>query len=270
MLRILPLTVLVFIAIGSIYLPLEGAENHDELIQKIAQQASENESNIRNYGYDVTMNIRSLNRKGDAKKTETRNYRTLWNQEKPRLELHQINNRPLNEKQKKEEAQNKKEWQKSVQNGNNSQRIPFSWHELLQKYDFTIDSNDHSEAYVLLFKHKKTKLPVRNRIEKVLNHLDGTMWVDREYRIVRLQAGLNDDVGFGFGLAKVTNLDFDYTQMPYGDSMLPASLHLNLKVKALFIYSETREISTTFTNYCLNPAQQPTASPVALEASASK
>lgn len=271
---LLPLLVLVSLAYS--YLTVEGSENQvkEDLLRNIVQQATENEIVMDHYGYDVNMMIRWLKRDGGPKKTELRNYRTAWIDEKSRLELYRINDRPLTFSQRKKEEQNKIEWRKALHNGqkkvNATHRLPFSWIELVQKYDFEIVSHDKSAAYVLAFTHKKTKLSERNRVEKVLNHLDGKVWVDEKFRIVKVQANLGDGVNFGFGLAKVTNLDLHYTQMPYDEFIVPASLQLNLRVKALFIYSERREITCTFENYHLNPAMKPSTTPVALEASASR
>lgn len=254
----LPLTILILISFVCSYLPAEASEQvKEDLLRKIIERASENEQEIEKYGYDVNLKVRWLKRNGITKKTEIRDYRTAWVEEVPRLELYLINARPLNLNQRKAELQSKKELQKALQNGNSKSkchRIPFTWTELMRKYDFTIDPNDHSAAYVLAFQHKNIELPSRSRIEKVLNHLDGKIWVDQEFRITKLQGALKDDVSFGFGLAKVTNMDFEFVQKPYNDLTIPVSFRLKFNVKALFIYSDQREITSIFSNYHLNPA----------------
>ena len=210
-----------------------------------------------NYGYDVNMKVRWLKGDGNTKKTEIRDYQTMWVEDMPRLDLYRINSKPLDYNQRKEQLQRKKEWQKALHDGekkSDCHRIPFTWTEMLQKYDFTIDPNDHSAAYVLNFHHKNIDLPVRNRFEKVLNNLDGKMWVDQEFRIIKLKGTINDGVSFGLGIAKVTNLDFEFIQKPYNDLVIPVSFRLNFNVKALLVYSDQREITSTFSNYHLNPA----------------
>jgi hypothetical protein len=254
----LPLTVLVLITFICSYLPADAAERvQDEILQKIIERATENEREMDKLGYDLDMKVRWLKKDGDTKKTELREYETAWINDCPRLELHRINLKPLDPNQQKEQEQKKKEWQKAIHNGerpSNSHRIPFTWSEIMKKYDFAMDASDHSAAYVLNFHHKEIDLPVRSRLEKVLNNLDGKIWVDQEFRIVKLKGTLKDGVSFGLGLAKVTSLDFEFIQKPYNDLVVPVSLKMNFNVKAMLVYSDQREITSTFSNYHLNPA----------------
>jgi hypothetical protein len=256
----LPLTVIALISFICSYLPAEAAEQvKEEIIQKIIQRATENEAEMDRYGYNINMKVRWLKGDGEEKKTEIRDYRTQWVEDVPHLELYRINSKPLDYNQRKEQQEKKKDWQKALQNGerpSNSHRLPFTWAEMMQKYDFTIDPNDHSAAYVLDFHHKNIDMPVRNRLEKVLNKLDGKIWADEEFRIVKLQGTLNDDVGFALGLAKVTSLNFEFVQKPVNDLVVPVSLKMNLNVKAMLVYSDKREITSTFSNYHMNPADE--------------
>lgn len=253
----LPISLLVLISFLCSYLPAEASEQvKEEILQKIIERATENEKEMDNYGYDVNMKVRWLKGDGETKKTEIRDYRTSWVEDTPRLDLYTIDSKPLDSDQRKEQQQRKKEWQKALHDGekkSDCHRIPFSWNEIMQKYDFTIDSNDHSAAYVLNFRHKNIDLPARNRFEKVLNNLDGKIWVDQEFRITKLKGRLNDGVSFGFGIAKVTDMDFEFIQKPYNDLVVPVSFRLNFNVKALLVYSDQREITSTFSNYRLNP-----------------
>lgn len=254
----LPLTVLVLISFICSYLPAEACEQvKEEILRKIIERATENEKEMDNYGYDLNMKVRWLEKDGDTKKTELREYQTAWVDDLPRLELHRINSKPLNSNQQKEQQQKKKEWQKAIHNGErpaDSHRIPFTWSEIMQKYDFAMDCSDHSAAYVLNFHHKDIDMPVRSRLEKVLNNLDGKIWVDQEFRIIKLKGTLNEGVSFGLGLVKVTSLDFEFIQKPYNDLVIPVSLKMNFNVKAMLVYSDQREITSTFSNYHLNPA----------------
>ncbi|HEY7160243.1 MAG TPA: hypothetical protein VH815_03245 [Acidobacteriota bacterium] len=258
----LSLTILVLISFISSYLPAEASEQtKDEIIQKIIDRATENEREMDNFGYDVNMKVHWLRKDGTTKKTEIRDYQTTWVEDTPRLELYRINLKPLDQDQREEQQQRRKEWQKALQNSkqpSGSHRIPFTWSEMMQKYDFAIDSTDRSAAYVLIFHHKDVDMPVRNRLEKVLNNLDGKMWVDDEYRILKLHGKLNEGVSFGLGLAKVTSLDFEFVQKPYEGLVIPVSLKMNFNVKAMLVYSDQRQITSTFSNYHLNPEYQHT------------
>src|SRR6185436_15641100 len=82
----------------------------ESLVHKIVQRATEDEKESKKYGYDMTMEYRWLNRDGTSKKTETKNYRTVWLNDKPHLQLFQINGQSLGSNQIKEEEKTKKEW----------------------------------------------------------------------------------------------------------------------------------------------------------------
>ena len=233
------------------------AENfvEENLIPKITQRATENQKEIKKYGYNMSMEYRWLNSEGTTKKTETKDYRTVWLNGKPHLELFQINGRTLNSNQINDEEKTKKEWRAATHNNekkSSSHRIPFDWEQIMDKYDFALDSNDHSKGYVFTFIHKNTKLPVRSRMEKVLNNLNGKMWVDEQFRITKLEASLGDGISFGFGLAKVTQLDLKCSQQEYNNQIVPWVLRVNLKVRALFVYSQQLQITTRFNNYHSN------------------
>jgi hypothetical protein len=238
---------------------LEAVDNQtsDDLLQKIIQQATENEQKLEDYGFDVKVVVQKYKGNGQLKNSETRDYRTEWKERGPEIQLYRINSQPLTLKQRKENEENKKEWKKTVATGMNRQRaqhrLPLSWDEIIQKYDFVKTLGDGLTTHVFSFRPKKTHLLERNRMEKVLNNLSGTLWVDDQFRIIQFQASLKDNVSFGFGLMKVTALQLNYSQKPYENVLLPDSLQLSINVDALIFYSERREISTFFSNHHREP-----------------
>src|SRR5262249_6605473 len=128
-------------------------------------------------------------------------------------------------------------------------RLPFTWEQLREKYNFAIDHKDLSAPYVVTFSPKDEDLPERSKVEKVLNHLSGKIYADDHFHIIRLDGHLASKVSFGFGLAKVRELNLTYTQKPYGEQMVPSWIHLSLRVQALVFFSDRREITTSFGNF---------------------
>jgi hypothetical protein len=250
---------LALLSLSFFVIDLEGGDNKvsDDLLQKIIQQATENEQKIEDYGFDCKVVVQKFKGNGQLKNSEVRDYRTEWKEREPEIQLYRINSQSLTLKQRKENEESKKEWKKTVATGINRQRaqhrMPLSWDEIIQKYDFVQIPGDGLTTYILSFTPKKTPLLERNRMEKVLNNLSGTLWVDEQFRIIQFQASLKDKVSFGFGLMKVTALQLNYTQKPYENVLLPDSFQLSINVDALIFYSERREISTSFSNYHREP-----------------
>ena len=106
---------------------------------------------------------------------------------------------------------------------------------------------DKDASYIISFEPKKKKLRQRSRIEKILNHMSGKVWVDEEYNLLRVEAKLTDSVSFGLGLfAKIENIELEYTQQEYEQAVLPASLLLRFKARVALLRKELQEVSTHF------------------------
>ena len=244
----------ILVCIGlSCQLSAQQQLSRDQVLQKVVERATQNEQERKAYGYDLNMIIHWLNDEGSIRKSEVREYRTNWDDETPQLQLVSINHKQLTEKQLREEQKNREELQKTMPNGSKGQsfpsEFPFTWTELKSKYDFKMESADANAPYVIGFKPKDIDLPERCRMEKILNHLTGKIWVDDNFNILKLEGHLANKVSFGFGLAKVKQLDVVYNQKVFQGIAVPDSINLNFRVQALVFYSDRREISTSFVNY---------------------
>jgi hypothetical protein len=227
--------------------PTEEAPPTQELISKIIKQGQQNYKLSQNYGSYKRVVVKKLSKDGKVKKEETKIYRTTWIEDHPYGELIRINDKELTKKEKEKEAKRRSESIKGIRTQDLKEILEYTSQDLYQKYDFTILPPDQDASYILTFEPKKKKLRQRSRIEKILNHLSGKVWVDSEYNLLRVEARLTDSVSFGLGLfAKIENIELEYAQQKYEQAWIPSSLFLRFKARVAVVKKEIQEVSTTF------------------------
>jgi hypothetical protein len=225
-----------------------------ELLRGIVEKAHQNYKLSQDYGSYKRVVVKKLSKDGKIKKEETKIYRTTWIESHPYSELIRINDKELTKKQKEEEAKRRSEFIKGIRTQDLKEILEYTWQELYQKYDFTILPPDQDASYILTFEPKRKKLRQRSRLEKILNHLSGKVWVDAEYNLLRVEAKLTDSVSFGLGLfAKIENIELEYTQQKYEQARLPASLFLRFKARVALFKKELQEVSTRFYDIFVKP-----------------
>ena len=209
-----------------------GDETTGPIVENISQQAQQNLILGRSYGYYQNVIISKLNEEGNITKQEKRTYQTTWLMDQPYNELLQISDRELNSKEKMAESKRridflKATYTKSKPSGIRQELKTISWWSIHERYDFRLLPSEPGYEYVLSFQPKSGKLPERSRLDRVLNHLAGTVWADADFNVRKAEARLTNPVRFGLGiLAKVDEIQVRYLQRRHGQAWLPASLHL--------------------------------------------
>ena len=96
-------------------------------------------------------------------------------------------------------------------------------------------------AYVVAFAPKSNQ-PANTQVEKVLNQLQGRIWVRAsDDTILRTVATLGRPVSVAWFLASVSKLDFDYELLPGGNEYGPARLRMLVDVRAPLIWIIQRQ-----------------------------
>jgi hypothetical protein len=225
-----------------------------ELLKRIVEKAQQNYKLSQNFGCYQRTQVKKLSKDGKVKQEETKTYRTTWIGGQTYAELIRINDRELTKKEKEEEAKRRSEFIKGIRTEDLKEIREYTWQELYQKYDFTILPPSQYASYILTFEPKKKKLQQRSRIEKILNHLSGKVWVDAEYNVLKVEAKLTDSVSFGLGLfAKIDNIELEYTQQQYEQARLPASLFLRFRARVALFKKELQEVSSRFYDIFVKP-----------------
>jgi hypothetical protein len=126
----------------------------------------------------------------------------------PYQRLIEKNGQALNEKERKEEEKRRAEFREKMakrKDPTRNEEGSFSFNQdLVDRFDFSLEGVEELEGgsnYVLSYKPKENKLPVKRRIDRALNKAEGRIWVDQEsYEISRVEFELKEKVKLWWGL----------------------------------------------------------------------
>jgi hypothetical protein len=127
----------------------------------------------------------------------------------------------------------------------------FSVRDLLPRFDVWLIGEEawqNYPAYVLGFKPKAkgNQKPFADRMEKVLAHLAGKIWVSKtDYIILRTEAELSEPVDLAWFFANMQSMSFRFeAQRVSGLGFVPKSFMLDYKVRILTSISRHHQIVT--------------------------
>ena len=245
-------------------LPSAGEESpaKEEILEEILQKAEESEKASQNKGFYLESTVRKLTEEGAVKGEETRSYRIIWIHDQPYAELIRINGKDLDPKSKADEEKRRREFAKKLEESRKQEEEVFTWKELYEKYEFTVLPSEADARYVLSFKPKKEGLRERNRMEKVMNHLKGKILVDEAYNLMKVEASLTGAVRFGLGiLAKLDQLDIEYTQQTFQQLRVPATLRYKFAGRMGLFRTERQENLARFYDFYARDVAPPASAP---------
>ena len=238
---------------------IQSSSNDDTLsttdvLRRIVERAKQNEALADNIGFHQVTTDRKL-KEGKISDQKIRMYRTIWLENKPYLELIQVNGKELDEKEEREEKKKKAKFIKSLREKPKEDPENITWEDLYSKYEFQPLPADSTGVYVFSFRPKSGKLVERSKIEKVLNHIIGTFWADENFNIVRAEAKLLDDVRFGFGILGILEkLEMHYEQRNFEQILVPSYVYIHFKARVALVKTQERKIEATFTDFFRRPS----------------
>lgn len=240
--------VLALILIIAASLQAEYSLSPDETMKKIVEKAQQNEKLAEEIGYHQVTITKKM-KDGKVSKENVRVYRTVWVEDQPYMELLHIDGKGLNEKEKKQEAERKAKFLKSLHEKKDEEES-VTWNDLYAKYNFQSLPADTIARYVFSFKPKPGKLRERSKSEKVLNHVEGTLWADEEFNIVKAQAKLQDNVRFGLGiLGNLEKLELNFEQQDFQNIIVPYTFYVHFKARVALLKTEERQIQATYKDF---------------------
>jgi hypothetical protein len=138
-----------------------------------------------------------------------------------------------------------------------SNKQTFTLRALVDRFTIALAGEDRiagERTYVLAFTPKPDQ-PYHDETEKVVNQLQGHMWISaRTYNVLRTEAGLARPVSIAWFLARIPTLDFHYRTQDADAGFAPSQVQITLKVEALFVgYHERQTIDMT--NFRPRPAE---------------
>jgi hypothetical protein len=230
----------------------------DDLLKKILNRAKENSEKSLEFGFYQITNTKKMN-DGKLASEEVKEYKLIWLNGQPYLELIKKDGKDLDKSEKKKEQDRKAKFVKTLNkkdDDDDEDGDDITLDDLYVKYDFQELPADNIGQYVFSFKPKSDKLVERSRIERVVNHVAGKFWADHDFQIVRAEATLMDNVKFGLGIiGNIQTLQAEYEQTPYQGVLMPAKFMIHFKATFAMIKTEERQIQATYTKYYRRPVQ---------------
>ena len=233
----------------------ESLPTPEELFPKIYEQTKKSKKEKDNVLLDYTYNRYSrtekLTKKGAVKETTEELREIVLVEGKPFARLLEKNSRPLSPEEAREEKQRedkfrqklleagKKKPRKKKKKKKNNDEITLN-RELVSRFDWKVTGRElvnGRPAYVLTFKPKNKKLPVRRRIDRALNKAAGTIWIDtQDYEPARIEIRLLKPVKVWWGiLGSIHRFQFqgEWIRTGNGD-WVPTSENVHLRARVLF------------------------------------
>lgn len=224
----------------------------EALVKQIAQKVKQNVDRVGEYGFFQNLIVTKFGGDEEAGKRDDRTYHTIWVRGQSYNELLQIDHRVLSGKERQDELKRFAGFVKSVQckkttGGVQQELKSIPWWEVPEKYDFKRLPPEGGAAVVLSFRPKQASLEERCRFERILNHLQGTVWLDEELNVMKVQASLTEPVHFGLGIiANVESAQIKYAQQQHGSAWLPSSLSVRWSARFALLSHRRQEIQVNW------------------------
>jgi hypothetical protein len=206
------------------------APSATEIIDRVKARAADAVTEKNKFAYQRISRVDYLDEKGDVKKNSVRVYEVAPVNGQPVVKVVQINGRAVEPSEPKHSA--------ARETGEKTRNLALG-DELLSRYQYKLVGEDTvagRKAWVLEFK-LKPGVPEDGFMDKLLNNMQGRMWVDQqEYELSKIDVHLGKKIGFFGGLAgAIEKLDLQMFQKRIdSQSWLTEALTIDFTGRKLF------------------------------------
>jgi hypothetical protein len=185
----------------------------DEIVKKALERAKwDDEQKVdTRYTYTQRSTTDELDSKEKVRKHEERLFHVLPIDGGPYSRLIQKDGKPLTEKEARLEQERERKFRQRLadrkrrkERGDEDEEDININEELVSKYRFTLSGRETLNgraAYVLSFEPRSSDLPVKRRLDRLLNKVAGRAWIDeQDYEISRVDLHLAENVSAWGGL----------------------------------------------------------------------
>ena len=207
---------------GVTRLEAETGLSADELIKKAASRAQFGRVDTPNSGYTYTKVsvTEELDATGKVKEHSEKVYQVLFKSGLTRVKLLEVNGHPPAEADLRKQSDNESTVHQLLGQSKSSagdNRENFLTPELVARFDFKLI--DQSEvngriAYRITFQPKTPEPPIHRMVDKLLNRISGTLWIDaEEFELARAEIQLRSEVDLLGGLVgRLKHLAYSMTR----------------------------------------------------------
>ena len=187
-----------------------------------------------------------LNKNGEVEETTERVLQPVLIQGKVYSRLVSKNGKALDAEDQKKEAEREKKFRenlakpkKASDDDDDDDDVQIN-EELVSRYNFAVirkEAVGDRPAYLLTFLPRpNVKLPEKRRMDRVLNRLEGQVWIDAQnYSLLKVDMHLTEPTTLMAGLGSVRSLDFMIEMMQVApDVVVPREIAVSFEGRQLF------------------------------------
>jgi len=219
-----------------------------EIMQKVRQRAkwTEEKNPQADYTYNQLSRREKLDGNGAVKEKEEKLFEVFYIEDLMFRRLVKRNGQPLSAEEVKREQQRERDFRQQVPErkrrkaqGPQQDEVALN-EELIGRYSYDLvgqETINGRSSYVLTYRPRSNALPLRRRIDRLLNKVAGKVWVDtQDYEIVRLEIHLAGKATMWGGLlASVRKLEGEFEQTRTDEGVwLPLRIQGSLDARVLF------------------------------------
>lgn len=191
--------------------PLRAAETLTaaEIIQKAVDRGEQDQKgSIPDFIYRKLTVTEELDTAGKVKQHREKLYEVSYRDGLSHSRLLQVNGHAPSESDLKQQSDNEVSVRQMTgetkQSGKGDNRENFLTTELVARFDFTLLGTTNLNgrtAYQVAFEPKNPQLPVHHIVDRLLNQLSGTIWIDtEEFEVARAEVSLRSEVNLLGGI----------------------------------------------------------------------
>lgn len=203
----------LLLAAGSTANEKAGLPAPGDILKKVLERArwAESQNFEAHYAYTSRSTVEHLDSKENVKKREERLLHVFPIEGEPYAQLVQKDGKPLSDKEARNERERERKFrrelaarkQKKDQGKKDGDEVELN-EELVSKYRFELLGRENVNgrpAFLLRFEPKNGELPVKRKIDRLMNKLAGRVWVDeQDSEISRADLHLAENVSAWGGL----------------------------------------------------------------------
>ena len=207
----------------------ETALTADQVVERAVARAEETQSRAGQPGYTYTKLTvtEELDADGRVKERKERVYRVFFDRGATYVKLLTVNGKPPGEAELKKQAENETNARQilgSSKRAKRENRENFLRPEVVARFKFTLlnqESINGRPAYEVAFEPKCPESPARHMIDRLLNRISGTLWIDaEEFEIARADISLGSEVDFFGGVVgSLKKLAYSMTRTRVGEGI---------------------------------------------------
>jgi hypothetical protein len=219
--------VTTFGGVGNSLLAADPALSAEEILSNAVHRAQQTEkAGVTGYTYTKLTVTEELDSAGKVKERKAKVYQVSFRDGSSYLKLIEVNGHAPAETDRKKQAENEINMQQLLGHSKankGDKRETFMTPELASRFDFKLLGQsvvNGRSTYKLRFHPKDPEPPVRRIIDRLLNRISGTLWIDaEEFEIARADIYLSSEVnllGGVIGSLKRLAYTITRTRMPEG------------------------------------------------------